>query len=312
MRMKHASTSVLWITLIFSWLLAGCSGRAPSPVSVALPSAETPNAVTGQGGLPGTEEFGMTKAELVQNVEAVESRIAACMHDAGFEYVAVDYKTVRRGMVADKSLPGFSEKQFADQYGFGISTLYTGQDPQRADTTTPAKIGLGPQNLKIFANLSPTDQIAYNRALLGEHVDATYAVSLEGEDFSRTGGCTRTAIEQTFQPEQLTVTYYNPQDALVEQDPRMIAALGEYADCMHAAGFDYAHPNDPERDLKKRLDAITHDAPVETMPDDAKAALVDLQGEERAVAAADYQCRVKFVEPVEAQILRELYSGSQQ
>jgi len=137
-------------------------------------------------------------------------------------------------------------------------------------------------------------------------------MTLLARTMTKAGGCTRTAIEQTFQPEQLTVTYYNPQDALVEQDPHMIAALGEYADCMHAAGFDYAHPNDPERDLKKRLDVITHDAPLESLPDDVRTALADLQGEERSVAAADYQCRVKLVEPVEAQILRELYSGSQQ
>ena len=95
------------------------------------------------------------------------------MNDAGFEYIAVDYNTVRKGMVADKSLPGMSERQYFKQYGFGISTLYTGLPPQLAEATTPAKIGLGKQNVEIFENLSPADQVAYNRTLFGENPDRT-------------------------------------------------------------------------------------------------------------------------------------------
>ena len=47
---------------------------------------------------PGTEEFGMTKKELAQSIEKVESLIAECMHKQGFEYVPNDFKTVRQGM----------------------------------------------------------------------------------------------------------------------------------------------------------------------------------------------------------------------
>src|SRR3954447_21041603 len=39
---------------------------------------------------PGTEEFGMTKKELAQSIEKVESLIAECMHKQGFEYVPND------------------------------------------------------------------------------------------------------------------------------------------------------------------------------------------------------------------------------
>src|SRR5712671_960262 len=70
---------------------------------------------------PGTEEFGMSPKELVQSVEKVEALIADCMHKQGFEYVPNDYKTVRRGMVSDKSLPGMDEEEFVEQYGFGVS-----------------------------------------------------------------------------------------------------------------------------------------------------------------------------------------------
>lgn len=316
--MKQPVGFIALAVLSFVLLLTSC-GESAKPTAFTIDSSvANQNNATGQQpvgsqvGLPGTEEFGLSKKELVTSIEAVEANIAKCMQEAGFEYVAVGYKTARRGMVADKSLPGLSEKQFAKQYGYGISTLYTGLDPQKADANTPAKIGLGAKNLQIFEHLSPADQVAYNHTLLGEHNDATFAVTLEGEDFSRTGGCTRAAIEQVFSPEQLSRTYLNPLDALIEQDPRMIAALGEYADCMHTAGFDYNSPNDPEPDLKKRLDAITIGAPVASLSADAQAEFTQLQGEERAIATADYTCRVKLVEPIEVQILREMYSGAQQ
>jgi peptidoglycan hydrolase-like protein with peptidoglycan-binding domain len=169
------------------------------------------------------------------------------MNEAGFEYVAVDYNTVRRGMTADKSLPGLSERGYFNQYGFGISTLYTGKPPQLADETTPAKIGLGEQNVETFQNLSPADQVAYNRTLFDDNLDATFAV----------------AIETVFTPEQLSTTYLNPKDALIEQDPRMIEALAEFGECLRAEGFDYTYEREVESDLKERLYAITGGAPAE-------------------------------------------------
>jgi hypothetical protein len=281
----------------------------PSVSAANDPPAASQDSTTDQNALPGTEEFGMTKEQLVRSIEGVESLIAKCMSEAGFEYIAVDYATVRRGMVSDKSLPGYSEKQYFDQFGFGISTLYTGLPPQLADVNTPAKIGLGEQNIQIFNNLSPADQVAYNRTLLGENTDATFAVVLETEDFSRVGGCTLAAIEQVFTPEQLKVTYLNPLDALIEQDPRMVAALADFVECLRSAGFDYSREREIEPDLKKRLYAITGGAPIESLSADARAALTELQGEERAIAATTYDCEVSIIEPVEDQVERELYAA---
>jgi len=260
-------------------------------------------------GLPGSEEFGLTKAELVTSIESVETLIEECMQEAGFEYIAVDYSTVRRGMVADKSYPGLSEREFHIQYGFGISTLYTGQSPQLAADTTPAKIGLGEHNAQIFKNLSTADQAAYNQTLLGENHDATFAVTLEFEDFSRTGGCTRSAIEQVFSPEQLTASYINPLDAMIFDDPRMIEGLVDYAACMQEAGFNYTHPEDIEPDFRTRLDEITAGLPVEALSPESKTALEKLQTEERAVAIVAFDCEVNILDPIEDKIERELYTN---
>ncbi len=284
-------------SLMMLVILAGCGGTRRSSVP---------------GPIPGKEEFGMTREELFTAIENVEAEISSCMRAAGFEYVAVDYSTVRRGMTADKSLPGMSEGQFIEQYGFGISTLYTGQAPQLSEQRTPAQIGLGEQNLQIYRNLSAADQVAYSHTLFGEHPDATFAVALETEDFSRTGGCTRSAIEKFFTPEQMSATYLNPFDALVDQDPRMVTANAEFANCLRAAGFDYKHEKEVEPDMRKRLDAITGGAPLEALSSDARAALAELQSYERALAAATLRCERIHLDPVADRVEREYYAGPQQ
>jgi hypothetical protein len=305
----------LTLGTIITFMLMACGGNSPPPAATSENSATTQSSTAEQSNppsrdnLPGTDEFGMTREELVENSEKVESLIADCMSEAGFEYIAADFATVRRGMVSDKSLPGLSEQEFFEQYGYGVSTLYTGLPPQQADVNTPAKIGLGERNVQIYNNLSPADQIAYNRTLFGENTNATFAVSLEAENFARTGGCTRAAIEQVFTPEQLAVTYLNPLNVLIEQDPRMAAALADFGECVRAEGFDYSHPEEIENDMKNRLYAITDGAPVESLSADARSALAELQTLERAVAIVAFRCEVRILEPVEDRIERELYAA---
>jgi hypothetical protein len=277
---------------------------------VLAESASSQTAGSGKAQLPGTEEFGLSRKQLVQAIEKVEALIAKCMREQGFEYVAADYATVRKGMNADKSLPGMDEEEFIENYGFGISTLYTGQPPQLSEGYSPARVGLGDRNVQIFKNLSPADQVAYNRALLGENTDATLAVGLETENFSRCGGCTLKAIEQVFEPDQLKDTYYNPKDAMINKDPRMKAALREFAEQMRKAGFEYNHPDDVETDIAKRFYAITGGAtiPLEKMSEEQRIALKKLQTRERRVAIVSFQLAEEIFDPVEEEIEEEMYA----
>jgi len=283
--------SVAVVTLVATLVLAG-SARAEA-----------------QPG-PGQEEFGLTRKQLVQNIEKVEGLIATCMRAKGFEYVAVDAETVRRGMKADKALPGLDEEEFIAKYGFGIATLYTGQPPQLATGYSPGTIGLGRQNVQIFRSLSPADQVAYNRALFGENADATFSIALDSENFSRCGGCTREAIERVFEPEQLKATYYNPKDALVANDPRMKAALREFAAKMREAGFDSVDPNTLEAGIRERLDAITGGGtvPLEQLSPQQLTALEELQNYERRLAVKSFELEEKIIEPVEERVEKELFA----
>ena len=258
----------------------------------------------------GPEEFGMSRRELVQAIERGEELIARCMQEQGFQYIAADYNTVHAGMKADKSMPGLSEEEFINKYGFGVATMYTGQAPQLTFGYSPARIGLGEQNVQIFKSLSPADQAAYNRALWGENTEASFAVALETENLSQAGGCTRKAIEQVFKPEQLRSSYYNPQNAFINNDPRMKAALRKFAAEMKRDGFDYSHPDDVEPDIRTRLAALTSNGtiPVDQMTPEQRAGLRTLQDYERRVAAKTFELQEKLLTPVEEQVQQELFA----
>jgi hypothetical protein len=258
----------------------------------------------------GTEEFGMSPRELVQAIEQTEQLIARCMADQGFQYIAADHNTVRAGMSADKSLPGLSEEEFVSRYGFGVSTFYTGLPPQLSTGYNPARVGLGDRNVQIFRKLSSADQVAYNRALLGDDLSSTFAVALETEDLSRTGGCTRKALTETFKPDQLKASHYNPQDALINKDPRMKAALESWQREMKKAGFEYGHPDEIEPDLRNRLSTLTEGGKLlaSKMSADQKAALRKLQDFERLVAAKSFKMSEDMLKPIEEKIQEEMFS----
>ena len=119
-----------YLSMLLLFLLAACGGSGPSVQDPGNPASTPGNISPTNGPIPGKEEFGMTKEQLFTAIENVEAEISACMREAGFEYVAVDYNTVRKGMTSDKSLPGMPDGEFMKEYGVGISTLYTGLTPQ--------------------------------------------------------------------------------------------------------------------------------------------------------------------------------------
>lgn len=242
-----------------------------------------------------TEEFGMTEAQLVASIDSVESSIASCMAKAGFQYTPIAPVALRAAMAKLGTAPGLSDEEFVEQYGYGITTL-----------PPTASFGAGEQNARTYDALAPADQVAYRRTLFGDHPEASFMIALDAEDFSQTGGCTRTAVEQVFNQTQLSPTYLNPTDALVEQDPRMIAAREKWSTCMRDEGYDYQRQENAERELGERLRAITEGADPATLTGSARDALTALQGEERAIALVDLDCSQRFLDDVEEEVERDI------
>lgn len=256
----------------------------------------------------GDAELGLTEAEVTKRVDAVESLIGTCMSEAGFEYFPVDYPTARKAMDSNSKPSGMKSDDFRKQFGYGITTLVSSPDSQ-------ATLGLGPRNISVRNQLPTADRIAYQRTLFGENPAATFVVSLDHEDFSQTGGCTRAAVVKVFSTDELGASFVNYQDAAaarVDQDPRVIAAYRDWGQCISDAGYRYGTPGEIEVDLSARLDAITGNKNPETLSADLKLALAELQGEEKAIAAVDHQCELDFVDAVKVKVENELLGpGSQ-
>ena len=298
--LRNRRVGLLAFGVIIGVLLGACGG-APKPPDQSSDTASQSD-TAGQDGAQGDAEFGLTEEEIARRVDAAESLIATCMRDAGFEYIPVDYATARAAMDSNSRPSGLNADEFRAQFGYGVTTLFAGADSQ-------AVMGAGEQNVRIRNSLSPADRVAYNRALYGENPTATFVVALDDENFSQTGGCTRAAVGQVFSPEELGpgfVNYQNAEGARVEQDPRVIAAYRDWASCMRQAGYSYSTSDEIKTDLANRLNAITGGADPATLASDAQAALTDLQGEELAIAAADHECSVKFVDPIKTQVETEL------
>ena len=200
-------------------ILAACGGSdEKTPDQTQQPTSG------GNGGLEvGKEEFGLTEEGLVTHIEDTETAIAACMAGEGFEYIPVDPVTFRNGMASLGSVPGLSDEEFVAQYGYGYTTLPPKQ-----------KFDFGEENVAIFNALPASDQVAYERALLGENTQATFVYMLENEDFEGAGGCTKAAIEEVFSAEQRNPNFTNPFDVQVAQDPRVIDATEKWG--LHARG----------------------------------------------------------------------------
>lgn len=272
--------------------IAACGGGSNSNSNGGTTS-DSPQA-TGSGQV-GTEEFGMNDEQLVTAIEQVEAGIASCMASAGFEYVPIDAVTFREAMDSLTEPAGLSSEEFVAQYGYGISTSPPTED-----------FGAGPENAAILRDLSPADQTAYMRTLLGDDTEATFVIALENEDMSTIGGCTKTAVESVLTAEQLNPTFQNPFDVLVAQDPRVISAMEDWSGCMSDAGYDFGTLDDAEEEIADRLDTLTNGEDPATLTGSDADALAQLQEDERAIAAVDSDCQDQFLIEVEQQVERDI------
>lgn len=237
----------------------------------------------------GTREFGLTDEQFVDQVERTQSLIASCMKRAGFEYVPVDIATIERAQGSVRMEPGLSSRQFKELWGLSVSTRF--DDPVRT-------IGLGP-NVQIMDRLSPADRVAYELTLFGEQSESDFAWTLDEEDFSRTGGCTREAVAAVFTPEQLSGTYVNPKDTLVQEDPRVKAAQANWENCMRDAGYNYTGDQDSIiEDFQTRVDALIAGDDPTTLTGSRLDALHALQAEEIKASLADRDCQAKHTDDI--------------
>ncbi|WP_148234322.1 hypothetical protein [Cellulomonas flavigena] len=251
-------------------------------------------------------------------IRQAEEAVAACMHDAGFEY----HPDESVGTGWRRTSPEVGTVAYAERYGYG-ETIETEEGRPPGLWVEPLESEGLRRNREYVASLSPAAVEQYERALDGEPWDGA------GEYVP--DGCRGLAYEEVA-PDG----YAGPADLrdvklavrgvyeAVESDPRVTDVRARWALCMEEAGYPgFSRPLDALSHVATDLWADWQDRYVDatgsplgvsdydvvrtTIPD----ALVELQDAETALAVADATCReevrLREVEQeVEAQLEDEI------
>jgi hypothetical protein len=253
----------------------------------------------GRDRLPGALEFGLTEEQFTEHVDKTQALIAKCMADAGFEYVPVNVKTIQTAQLYVRHDPHFTRRDYHAKWGYGETTRF--DEPSRA-------VGLGPQNLQIYKALPEPQREAYDRTLFGADRHADFVFTLDEEDFSTTGGCTRKAVAQVFTPEQVKGTFENPKDTLINDDERIVAAREKWSACMRGHGYHYKEDQDEIiSEYADRLDKLLGEDDPSSLTGERAGQLRTLQAEEVAVSLADLDCEIKHTDAVYRTVEIEVY-----
>src|SRR5256714_10275898 len=230
-----------------------------------------------------------------------ENLMRDCMKAQGFDYVPQDPAAQQAALVGGQ---GMSKEAYEKQVGYGITTLFE----QRR------KLAVAGPNKAIRDSLSEADRKAYDHALHGDDATATFTDALDRGDYSRLGGCIKTATDQVFGGADVLQSLSAKLDELDQKmraDARMVKAVKDWSACMREKGFDgLAEQEDVDAVLKKKLEEIVGPAGEGSGTDGAaaeydKAALAALQKEEVAMVKADTECEEEHVEKVEGKVALE-------
>lgn len=240
-----------------------------------------------------------TEDELAKQ-RRVEDSVARCMAAAGFRYVPVPPESQGKSKFDEAyDLP---PDKFAEQYGYGISTIDWKPEEDESNPNTAVRNALSTQAKK-----------AYDKAMHGAAAATGGGVAVEKGKAPPTDlGCRGKAMSEIFGKGIKESADDGKYDSLFEDlqalekriatDQRVVAAAKAWSDCMADAG--HAGLTDPEKALVKvqdRLGALTGqrrgDGERKARPPSFEnvdpAKLAELRKFEIDLAKTDLGCRTK-------------------
>lgn len=267
--MRHGWTIGLAVVL-----LSGCSqGAEEAPPEVR----EGPGPLSR---IARTTGFVMDDtASVLASITLRENATAACMHEAGFDYVpkVPDAAAVR---LADEDAPAEGSAEYVAAYGYGVWTTPAGVPSGGVMWTMPDL----EEEMAYLASMSPTEMAAYTEALYG--VPDPDDPTLVG------GGCLDVAdrpgaddAERAYLAgfrEEMTAFL-----VALPEAPELDEVNAEWSRCLRGAGYTFAHPEAARRSVAEEFDAALA-AAGGMLPETAAAAHAP---EEIALATADLACR---------------------
>jgi hypothetical protein len=268
----------------------------------------------GRGGEPTQAE----RDAAANDFRRQEQSIADCMQAQGFQYIQRVYNQAVDAKVKNVEAFDLPPDQYAERWGYGISTI----DPSQFTAEAPDD-----PNSAIVEALSPEARSAYDKAMYGVDMSREGAIVSLGEGGSAVArpmgssldspvpdGCQTRALREVYgedfegRKEPASTEF----DALNEEmgalwdrvvnDPRVVAAKNGWADCMADAGHPEA--TDPDNGAQLVIERFSDLYGVDSsqlkgvragmksapqQPD--AAALAEVQSYERSLAMADRRCK---------------------
>ena len=305
MRRGHVSTVV---GLAIALLLTACS-----PGSVTEdPEATEQRGESLQDFIPGLVGFDPENAEeqFRQQERDAQEKVAACMAEQGFEYVAYvpNQEEIFFGGVD-------SQEEFVEQFGLGITYELLNQ-PTFDEEELPPEIANDP-NFAIREGLSPEEGEAYDRVLYGEEPDIDFESMTEDEieeafaNFEP-DGCFNTAYEDIFDAGESQAFYEQFGSEIddmyqrAQSDPRIANIEADWSGCMADEGYEFTNEQEASIFILRRLEEVGAISDLEVDPDgfgygygsegiepgsDAYKAAEAILEEEIAIAKASMTCQ---------------------
>jgi hypothetical protein len=264
---RHHPTALACVLAIPA-LLAGCGnspGAAPASGNGPGEDEKSPlteymgRDITGSGGkVVVAQGGGGSSEEQLDQQRKVEELTATCMRAEGFQYVPVPPEANPKSKFEEVfKLP---PDKFAEQYGYGISTL---------DLAAPEEDDDNP-NKRIRNALSAKAKAAYDKALNGEmrEVEAGRGGVIKQPD-PKNLGCRGKAAEQVFGKGRPSKPgndlrkfdgLFKDIEALrkrIESDPRVTEAARAWSDCMADANHTgLKKPDEAKNKVQQRMESL--------------------------------------------------------
>lgn len=320
MRARPA-TALVAALLLGALVLGACgggddAGEAATATTVASPLA----ALLGFSTDPADQET--QQQRFIDQEREVQQQVAECMRAEGFEYTPQDPAAFMGTGPFNDDLP-YDSREFAEKYGFGMSTTVEQDGGAFASATPPTD-----PNQAYVESLSETERAAYERALYGDMVDFDPSASSDTMvTMPAPSGCDGEARAETDTSSAFYTEFSDELEELyraMENDPAIVAAQTEWSGCMAEEGYTYAGIDEMYQEASEKMnelygmEVVTSAPPAGSESEDStmatamdgppaidEAKLAEAQAWERKVAVANWDCSRELYQ-VQSRISAEL------